>query len=732
MPSLLVGTAETAGTNVETPAGVIEASKFTAAATGTLEEIWLRTGTGASTCTSLILGIYTEGSNEPHTPLGHATHSGTPGTSEWVKVGGFSVPVTVGTHYWLAWLPIGGGVTSLFVAGAAQREAFTGGGKTELAEETWTARAEDGTLIGGYGTETHEEQAQVVVGGNYIGRIRERPPLRLSVSVSTPGGLRARWGDDSANPQNVPMGMSFDTTMPGGFSRLGLTLERDPRIAYADLEELAMLTVEGPGSQPAWQGRLEKLPDVGGFERQITPEAVGYQAALEDDNSAREIYTDRELSRWEGPSTARELELLTLLIDNEEPSVGAGAPAPGETSAPSIITQITGPWARAHCSEAWYDAKGIPIGSLYYAWRRGATVEPDDTNWAWQTFLTKGELAEGFAEAESGNLRGAGPSSGTRSAPDALRTFALARAAYSAAGGSNGVQYPLYWTVLAVYGQHGLTLHGANGLTEAKGVLASDVTAHALGKWTPEVDFTVGAQGTIQPSSFVIPQLAFLEPTTVAEIVKQATRFELQDWAVWEGPTFWMNPRGERGNKWRARVGPAQLQGTGPQVSRLWNGVVVQYTDVAGKVRLVGPPGMAGPEPGAESTLLRNTDPESPLNQLGIRKWARLQMGTTTQAGAIQVGARFLQEQAALERSGQATLTGYVEDQAGNYWPAWEVRGGDQISFVDAADTSYRRVVGTSYDHDTKSNSIQLEQPPDSLQAVLERLSVVLLPLGVS
>src|SRR5581483_4492424 len=151
-----------------------------------------------------------------------------------------------------------------------------------------------------------------------------------------------------------------------------------------------------------------------------------------------------------------------------------------------------------------------------------------------------------------------------------------------------------------------------------------------------------------------------------------------------------------RGRKWRARSGPAQLQGAGPQIGRLWNGVIVQWTDVTGVNRTVGPPGS-----GANYTDggLVDTDPLNPANEAGIRKYALVTMGTSTLAGATQIGRLFLQEQKLLDTSGQASHTGYVQDDKGVWWPVWMMRAGDQVSYIDAAHPSYRRIVHTAYDH---------------------------------
>jgi hypothetical protein len=574
-------------------------------------------------------------------------------------------------------------------------------------------------------------------------RLRERPPLNLSINVETPNGAVYRLGRDDPNPANAPEALTFGDAMPGGFERCDFTLQRDPRLAYPDLQELSKITVRGlGGAAVAWQGRLEKLPDTAGSQAQVTPEAFGYQAALEDDNSAREIYVDRELSRWQGAAIQRKINRL-----NEGGSlVDATVAADASTGLPSVITALTGPWALPTLAEGWYDGHGIPLGLIAYAWMLQASNKIGDTDatnatygWDWEVGAAADDVPTSYGG--TGNLKGTGPMGfGTFAVPSGKpwgRVLLFAQGGL----GTSGVEYPVFWPVLAVYGCHGLTLHPESGTaTEAPGLLASDVVGHALNHWAPELAFTMGAEGTIQPSSFIIPQLAFLEPTTVAEIIKQATRFELQDWAVWEGPRIYINERGARGKKWRARVGPATLQDAGPQIARLWNGVVVAYQDVTGKMRLVGPevPGapagtsFAGAESGSENASLYDADPENPLNKQKIKKWALLKMGTSTQAGAIQVGAIFLREQSLLESSGSASLTGHVEDSSGVLWPAWMVRSGDQISFVDSRNPGYRRIVKTEYADTTKTRTIQLDQPPEAMQALLERLSVVLAPLGLS
>lgn len=538
--------------------------------------------------------------------------------------------------------------------------------------------------------------------------------------MRTPSGRSYRWADDEPNSESIPGGLRHSSTMPGGFESMDVTLPRKSGVDYSDLERLSTLRILGASGEVDGEYRLERAPRVSGAQMAITPSAAGWQAHLEDNKSAREIIVDRNLAgSWQGPSVQHQLNGLST---GERRDGGASAPD-ADTGEPAFKTSVTGAWdaAALPASQGWYDAKGLAIGSLYYAWKIGSPINPANTSWSWDANLTASDI--GGAADTSGNLRAAGPAAGTLAAT-ALRKFALIKLAYAAAGGVAGLEYPLFWTCLAVYGDHGLPKRGAADFTNAQGFYGSDVIAHIVQKWAP----LLVIDDSIQASLFVIEHLVFTEPTTAAEMIRQTTRFGLQDWAVWEDRTFWWHERGVCGRRWRARISPAQLEETGPQVDRLWESVIVQYQDVDGSTRTVGPSGS-----GADtiSDTLKDPDPDNPANQLGIIRRDLLVMGVGTARSATEVGRRFLEEQKLLDSSGRAQLVGYVEDDHGVLHPYSRVRAGDQISFPDASDTSYRRIVRADHSRTSRTCSIDIDAPPEGLAALLERLGVVLVPLGL-
>ena len=509
--------------------------------------------------------------------------------------------------------------------------------------------------------------------------------------------------------------------MPGGFEQASLTLPRKPDVDYPDLDEFSKVTIRGAGGKIAWQGRLETTPRTSGDQLAISPGVTGYQAALADNNAAREIYIDCDLTRWQGPSVQRQVNA---------PSVGVGqvTTVPDATTGqPSLSTSLSDAWSTSATAEAWYDAQGLPLATIYYAWKINANINPADTNWFWTVLASDDDVPSAYDPTSS--LRAAGPGTGSLAATTTTRKFGTVQLGYATAGGTSGNTYTLFWTYLGVVGNHGLTIRGTLAATGGIGVYASDVVAHAVAKYAPELALVDRAgNSTIEATSFLIPQLVFPDATTAAAIVTQATSYGLEDWWVDEGPTFHLASRDNHGKDWQARVGPSGLQETGPTVDQIYNGAIVSYTDVSGIVRTVGPPGSGA---NVEDARLYDSDPQNAATAAGLTRIAPpIQLGVSATSpstglpeGPIKVGQAFLIFQKQRSTAGQASLVGYVTDSTGVTWPSWMVRAGDRITFVDAHDPVPRRVVRSSYDDATRTNQIDLDSPPQGLAPMLARLS---------
>ena len=548
-------------------------------------------------------------------------------------------------------------------------------------------------------------------------RVRERMPLATHVTGVTPNGRDFRWDRNDDDPANRPSSMRWSDTMPGGFDRFGCTLPRKPGVDYGDLAPLSTLTVRDYAGGTVWEGRLERAPRSSGDQMSVSPDAVGWQAHLEDDRSSVSmVYRDVDLSRWQGPSAQRRAALIAASLPQQ-----SDATAAWDESTPSLVLSVQGTWTspRPLC-ETWYDAgDGNRIGRIYFEW----------SGWPDTTFLAFCEVAADgartVAEQAGGGDFYTAPTGTMSFTPTNRFRYALVNWFYGATGGDGGATYDLRLRHLAVYGDHTVPVQGAE---PDAGLLASDIVADAVGRWAPLLRFTTGVGGTIQPTTFPIPQAAY-DRSTVLAILQDVTKYEQPEWAVWDDRTLYMNPPGTRGRRWKARVGPSGLEETGPQVDRMWNGVIVQYQDVDGSTKTAGPPG-SGCD--TESALLLDSDPENPANKLNIRRWDMLQMGiVSTPAAAVQAGSRFLAESRVLSTAGQARFVGYVTDESGVEWPYHHVRAGDTVEFVDSSDPSPRRIVQADKDDASRSCQVTLDSPPDSLGPYLARRGVVLVPLGL-
>jgi hypothetical protein len=455
----------------------------------------------------------------------------------------------------------------------------------------------------------------------------------------------------------------------------------------------------------------------------ITPGAVGLSSLLDRQRGFREIYVDRDFGAW-GPSSVA-LRLLRLGTY----TMADGSLTPDTTTGqPSLATGWTGAWTNTSrpLIEAWYDARSIPLGSLYYAWKKTANVDNANANWNWEAALSSNDTNS--SSNSSGNLRAAGPGTGTVTASATTKYFAYVRHFYDAGpAGAANLEYAIYWTCLAVYGAHGLTKQGTDSATSAKGFYASDVIQNIVSRAAP--DLTIG---DIEATTFAIPHLVFADPTRAADAIAAVNAYHLYDWGVYDGEFFYRATDPDR-LCWQARLDQgAQLDLDGDTAAQVFNGVLVHYTDPLGKKRIAGPPAAYwdGGVALADSTnaALVDATATNPLNAWGETAWGELSIGfTTTAAGAEAIGAAWLAERSLAQRRGSLTLTGTVTHPTEGEVPVWRVRAGDYVSISDHPATVARRVIETRYTHGTRQIVLSLDNTNFKLESILERLGVQLM-----
>jgi len=547
--------------------------------------------------------------------------------------------------------------------------------------------------------------------------------MRLTHLATTPSGKTYRWGEDEPGAENCFEDLTDSDSVPGGDKELNCSLPRKPHIDYADMQRGTTIRQYGAGrDRPLREFRLQDAPKTSGDRLVMNPAALGLQAHLSDDESAQEIFIDADESAWGDSSTQRRADS----IKGGYPIVASASKGFADKgAAPSGIifdfTNVSLEEGRNECGEQCYYGGDVDIGKIISGFR---VISGPEGNASWADLLrgAKKDILSGGDYLDGTNLK-ATTQAGAVSLelPEDGYKYAFLVSCWLGSGASGNMSDIHLWTLPKVIGRHGLPIYGT---WPNLGVLFSDVIAYALGKWAPLIDFTTGPNGTIQPTKFLIPHLAFKETGTVMQMAEQGNRFEMDEWAVWagrSGPTFYLNPRGEReGRKrWRMRSREAQLKDTGASFDSSANAVVVVWQDFDGTSRLVGPPGSGL---SLTDSRLLDTDPLNPANQIpGLRKYKKIATKSKgTLEGAIETGQRYLEGLKQLDNSGEATLTGYVEDEHGMFWPYHYVKSGDLLDSLDGKGDRY--VVSAGRTRASRSASVALDAPPDSREAMLERL----------
>jgi hypothetical protein len=105
---------------------------------------------------------------------------------------------------------------------------------------------------------------------------------------------------------------------------------------------------------------------------------------------------------------------------------------------------------------------------------------------------------------------------------------------------------------------------------------------------------------------------------------------------------------------------------------------------------------------------------------------------STTDAGAIAIGAAYLAQLSLPARKGSINLTGLVQHPTKGLRPVSEVRAGDWIKVTDLTGTSDipRRIIQASHSPDDATCQVDVGNDIDKVDAILQRVGIATTVVG--
>jgi hypothetical protein len=244
------------------------------------------------------------------------------------------------------------------------------------------------------------------------------------------------------------------------------------------------------------------------------------------DATFREIYVDRDLSRWGSMPNPR----VVQLGNSWRTDVGNVEVKTSQAGTPSLVlsySQFSNPNPPLSILEVWYDAQGIDIGYLYYdetdfdsSAGGYATLAP-----AWLTNIVISADETTSSYDQTGNILGESPGTRTFAATAAGRKFAMIQFYYTGATAAVTGDWRMEFRKLAVYGRHGLEGKGEQPHGFTPDQVTRDMAARANGITLRDIDSL----------SYVIPHFLITTPTTPRDGITNVSEFANVDYGVW-GP----------------------------------------------------------------------------------------------------------------------------------------------------------------------------------------------------
>lgn len=534
---------------------------------------------------------------------------------------------------------------------------------------------------------------------------REHPPSRLAVLVKDPDGTPiGRWAEDESKLENVLGGLTKSGDMPGGHTELSCALPRDPNKSYPDLALFSTVELQGAGGERLWTGGIRQEPEDG--ERQtIEVKAVGDKQFLEDDEAVvGPGFINSDQTAWHPMSSSRRAALLKAGYTVAD----AGSDTDPIVNLPALRFDIQGDFPKM-AVEAWFDAgPGVRVSTILWDRLSLSSLGVGYPGTGFSFYAHFGESDQVPEEAsEDLHVLAEDSEVGSGMSPAAARRFAGFLWEFPAAN-SDAYTYSSFVRNAKVIADHGLVRYGN---WPSVGFLAQQMIPLIV-----EPAGLTTNPDLLEDDGFVIPHAWFDTPGTPMSKLVEVTKYGLLDFFVFNDKILQYRKPGAYGRKWRLSPGSGTPKNAGQDANRVYDRLTVTWQDVDGTTKRA----QVGPLTDERNAAVAAGRPRGKLLALN---------GVCTEELAIRTSTRFLEEAQNLAQSGEATISGHVQDEFGIWYPAAYVQPGDWAA--DPGTQNYRKITSCNYSRASESASVTLGAPPEQESALEARFNAKLIELGL-
>lgn len=512
-------------------------------------------------------------------------------------------------------------------------------------------------------------------------------------------------------------GLTFSNTDPGGFEALNA--------AVLNLEGIrpGARVIARCGAETIFYGNVnEPGQESTGGRDSFSVAAYGPGHALKL-GTMKEIYVDRDFSKWGGPSLQRQITSSPVLAQG-----GADVVHDATTGNPGLFQFLSKPLSAGAMQETSYNSPEIGLKGFAYGWLLQNLLTSDTNSHAY-VYLANNDVYSVFEGPV--DVRAAGTSGHGLTVPTSVLSGQLyqllIQLGYTAAIAAGNENFGVLWTMLAVYGNHSLPISSGITNTDAGGYSPGQVIRDVLGR--------VGGfrtDGMLDDSLvYEIKHLVFYDPVTYEDVIVNVAKFSQWHWGAWEPrgltdrrPVFYHQPVPASATCSVDRRACDDMVVPKVQRDQLYDTAIVTYQDVSGQTfhttRTIANPYMV--DAGLTGQVLNLT------------------MGLGTLGGAQRFGDYALAlAMKAARGSGSAKLPLWIQDMTGGWRPSCTLKAGrDRIRFLNLPDSGVttfgdarqydtfhvRRVEVGEDGHGILRTSVELDGGGDLMEVLNARLAV--------